>query len=205
MSLIEENPTVGILLVASTSLAIVADVKWLIAINVIVLIMFLYFYRKPSIVRKEFAVGTIYGPCYGKVSNIVYDKESDTNYITIFLSPLDIHHQYYPVSGTLIERIYDQNGNFALAYEFEKSSKNEKAIHRFNVDNQIITMIQIAGFLARRITYDGKLAGSQVFVGDRLGMIHFGSRVDLILPASYKLQIQPHSYINGPDTIIAKL
>ncbi len=201
--LFEENPTVGIILAGSTLLAVAADVNWLIAINLVILVMFLYFYRLPKIKRKEFAKNTIYGPCYGKVSNIV--SNGNTNYITIFLSPLDIHHQYYPVSGVLTERIYDQNGNFALAYEFDKSSKNEKAIHRFRTDDGEVVMIQIAGFLARRITYDAKLAGARITAGDRLGMIHFGSRVDLILPSHYTLQIKIGDYIHGLDTIIASV
>ncbi|ARF09885.1 phosphatidylserine decarboxylase [Indivirus ILV1] len=170
----------------------------------IILVSLILFYRIPNIHRNTFIPGFIYGPCYGTVTHIITTSKS--TYITIFLSVFDIHSQYYPVSGILIDRQYDMNGKFALAYNFDKASDNEKAIHTILTDTKdIIKITQIAGLIARRITYDNKKKNDKVIAGSRMGMIHFGSRIDIELPNNYKVLVKEGDKINGPDTIIAKL
>jgi phosphatidylserine decarboxylase len=97
------------------------------------------------------------------------------------------------------------SGKFALAFDFDKASENEKAIHTIMADNgDIIKITQIAGLLARRITYDNKRIGDTVKVGDRMGMIHFGSRIDIELPKNYQILVKEGDYVDGPNTIIAR-
>jgi len=198
-----ENPILtGLVLTTTVASIVLSESKILIVINIVILILLIIFYRKPVIERQIYEPNTVYGPCYGTVTHII--KTPTMHYITIFLSITDIHSQYYPINGKLVNRQYDMNGKFALAFEFEKASHNEKAIHTFETkDDEIIRLTQIAGTFARRITYDNKKIGDMIEVGSRLGMIHFGSRIDLELPLNYILHVKVGDKIKGPDTIIA--
>lgn len=201
--LFSENPILGGLAIIILMTSIYSGYTVLIIISMIILVSLLLFYRVPINRREEFSTDVIYGPCYGTVSHIINTDRA--TYITIFLSIFDIHSQYYPISGTLIDRQYDMSGKFALAFDFDKASENEKAIHTIMADNgDVIKITQIAGLLARRITYDDKRIGNTVKVGDRMGMIHFGSRVDIELPKNYQILIKEGNYINGPNTLIAR-
>lgn len=200
--LFSENPILGCLAVIILMISIYSRRVILIIISLIILVSLLLFYRVPTNRNEDFVTDVVYGPCYGTVSHII--KTDNTTYVTIFLSIFDIHSQYYPISGTLIDRQYDMSGKFALAFDFDKASENEKAIHTITTDRgDVITITQIAGLLARRITYDNKQIGDRVQVGDRMGMIHFGSRIDIELPQNYKILVKEGDYINGPKTVIA--
>jgi phosphatidylserine decarboxylase len=94
---------------------------------------------------------------------------------------MDVHQNYYPINGFVLNRIYDDTGQFRLAYQLDKSDENEKKLHFIDTQHGIVTVTQIAGVLPRRIVSDYELGPCRA--GERLGMIKFGSRVDLALPS----------------------
>jgi phosphatidylserine decarboxylase len=119
-------------------------------------------------------------PASGTITKIA---KNDTHcFISIFLSPFDIHTQVYPANGTLLHSYYDETGVFNIVTDADKSKFNEKAIHFMLLpDDTVIKFTQIAGFLPRRIVYKGK-PGDKVSAGHHMGMIKFGSRVDILFP-----------------------
>lgn len=139
----------------------------------------LYFYRYfPKNVDIRDA-RTLICPCEGTVLDIV-DKDG-YYYIPIFISLLDKHTQVYPAYCTVINRVYDMSGEFNLAIDLNKSKNNEKKIHTMHMyDGTVISLTQVAGLIPRVITSASEIGNYNI--GDYLGMIKFGSRVDLLLP-----------------------
>lgn len=170
-------------------------------IIIICIICLLLFYRlpEPKLIKSD---DIIYSPAYGKVMEI---KEDDSNYyIFIFLSPLDIHYQMVPISGKITNIKYDATGKYNLAYELNKSNDNEKCIYKITNKRGDFYVYQIAGYLVRRISIFKNL-GENVNIGEKLGLIHFGSRVDLIVPKkNLQLLIKKNEYVKGTNTIIGK-
>lgn len=163
----------------------------------IVLIFLIYFYRSPIITYPELSNNVITSPAFGTVCNI--SELQNTNSIAIFLSPMDVHIQYIPFMNSTVKSIeFDYNGKFELAYNVNKSKDNEKCITKF--DNGI-TITQIAGFLVRRIINECNV-GDVMYRGDKMGMIKFGSRVDIELPKKYKILVKNGDKVD-PNTILA--
>jgi len=174
-----------------------------IVIAMIFVLLFLSFFHRYPVIEiniDEMSPKAIHSPAYGTLKDIrVID---DYIHAIIFLSPLDIHRQYYPCDGTLTSRKHDSTGKYYLAYELEKSSENDKVITILDTAHGRIVIKQIAGFLARCIvSYDS--VGDVIRAGREMGMIEFGSRVDLLLPrAGLELQVEIGQRLNGPDTVI---
>jgi phosphatidylserine decarboxylase len=183
--LFRDSPILGIGAVLGTISSYHFLPLWVTIIFVIIVALLLYFYRcpKPQIPYKQSNV--MYSPSYGTVKAIY--KEGDTITIGIFLSPFDVHQQYYPMDGEITKRVYDNNGKFALAFDMDKSRDNEKKIHFMKTAYGIVKITQIAGFLVRAIVSDEKLG--PVKQGDRFGMIKFGSRVDIEIPQASKFRV----------------
>jgi phosphatidylserine decarboxylase len=161
----------------------------------------IFFYRFPE-ERIASKTNVVYSPAYGKIMKIT-ERPDNTTYVAIFLSPLDIHYQFFPVSGTVTKVDYDANGKFELAYELNKSNDNEKCIHVINNSYGDFTVYQIAGFLVRRIRpYDA--VGQTATSGKCMGLIHFGSRVDIIIPQRHRFQlsVKEGDTVNGLDTVL---
>lgn len=167
-------------------------------IIILIFIMFiLYFYRLP-IQNIKNNTNVIYGPCYGKIMSIKQYK--DNIYIAIFLSPFDVHYQFMPINGQITKINYDNNGKFNLAYELNKSNKNEKCIYTISTKFGDIKLYQIAGYFVRRISsFCSK--GDKLKSGETIGLIHFGSRVDLLIPKNnFRLCSKLGDYVNGSYT-----
>lgn len=169
----------------------------------ICLLLFLSFFHRYPTIRADLDAldpAAIYSPAYGTIKQI--REIDDYVHLIIFLSPLDIHRQYYPCDGKLAARERDASGKYYLAYELEKSSDNDKVITTLDTTQGRVIIKQIAGFLARCIvSYDS--IGDAVRAGREMGMIEFGSRVDLLLPlAGLRLHVDVGQRVNGPDTII---
>jgi phosphatidylserine decarboxylase len=96
-------------------------------------------------------------------------------------------------------------GKFELAYELNKSNENEKCIHVINNKHGDFVVYQIAGFLVRRISYYDTL-NKEYNSGEKLGLIHFGSRVDLIIPKAdvFKLNVKEGDYVSGSESMIGE-
>lgn len=105
--------------------------------------------------------------------------------ITIFLSVFDVHVQRAPVSGTVEHRSY-KPGEYAVAWLEKASEDNEQASLGITTSQGRVLVRQIAGLVARRIVTD-PVEGDTVQRGDRIGLIRFGSRVDLFLPLEWEV------------------
>ncbi len=173
----------------------------IIRILIIAVIAFLlYFYRLPKVeeIKGEY---TIVSPAYGVIKKI--RQEGDYWIISIYLNVFDIHTQYVPYDGMVINRKY-KKGQFHPAHLFEKSQFNERMLTIIKTDFGDIGVVQIAGMMARRIsTFFSR--GESVKRGDLLGIIHFGSRVDIILPKNdVILKCKENEIVNGVYSILAE-
>ena len=167
-------------------------------------IMTLNFFRIPKreFERKE---GVVYAPCDGKV--VVIEETIEQEYykdkriqVSIFMSPLNVHNQIYPISGAVKYTKYHP-GKFLVAWHPKASTENERST--VVVENNKITVLfrQIAGALARRIvTYS--TVDDKATVADEYGFIKFGSRVDLYLPIGTKINTQLEQKVTAGESII---
>lgn len=122
--------------------------------------------------------------------------------VSIFLSLLDVHVNRSPVWGKVLEVKY-QPGAFKIASRDEASRQNERNILRIEHASQPVTMHQIAGILARRVVCWVR-EGEQLKAGQRIGLMKFGSRVDLFLPSTAKLKVHPGEQVYGGTTILGE-
>jgi phosphatidylserine decarboxylase len=124
--------------------------------------------------------------------------------ISIFMSVFDVHVNRYPVSGTVAYRHYNA-GKFLHAADEKASLDNEQSSVGVNGPHGPVLVRQIAGLIARRIVTDGRV-GDHAVQGERLGMIRFGSRVDVYLPlaAHPVLKIHPGDRVSAGSTVLAE-
>ena len=174
--------------------------KYYCIIILFILLFLVYFYRYPEYSSPGFS-NKVYSPSYGRIMKIT--QKDNQIFIAIFLSPFDVHYQYYPVSGQIIDKYYDPTGKFELAYELNKSNNNEKSITTIENYYGQFKIYQIAGFLTRNIDTYGNI-GELVDTNNTMGRIHFGSRVDIIIPnaSKFKLQVRENQKMYGPETIL---
>jgi phosphatidylserine decarboxylase len=146
----------------------------------IALFVFILFFFRPAGIPDSFVApdNTIVSPAQGRIMAI--RKNATTTQISIFLSPLDVHVQYAPTAGKMIEQAYKQ-GEFNSANFFEKSQYNERLESTFMTAYGPIKVTQIAGQLARRIVSFLE-PNQQVRAGEPIGLIKLGSRVDVFIP-----------------------
>ncbi|MBF6329159.1 phosphatidylserine decarboxylase [Nocardia transvalensis] len=124
--------------------------------------------------------------------------------VSIFLSVLDVHVQRTPVSGTVRQIVY-RRGQFRSADLPEASAVNERnCMVLETASGQLVTVVQIAGLLARRIVCDATV-GDALTIGDTYGLIRFGSRVDTYFPAGTRLLVEPGQRTIGGETVLAEL
>ncbi|WP_419999150.1 phosphatidylserine decarboxylase [Streptomyces boninensis] len=135
----------------------------------------LWFFRDPE---REISEGRVISPADGVVQSIMPWKDGRTR-VAIFMSPLNVHVNRAPLSGTVasVEHI---PGGYVPAFNKE-SENNERVVWHFDTEIGDVEIIQIAGAVARRIVPYVD-AGTKVEQGERIGLIRFGSRVDVYLP-----------------------
>ncbi len=170
-----------------------------------VFIITLNFFRIPkrNYDRKE---GVVYAPCDGKV--VVIEETTETEYykdkrlqVSIFMSPLNVHNQLYPISGDVKYTKYHP-GKFLVAWHPKASTDNERSTVVLENDKISILFRQIAGALARRIVTYSKV-NDKANVADEYGFIKFGSRVDLYFPIGSKINVTLEEKVTGGKSIIA--
>ncbi len=122
--------------------------------------------------------------------------------VTIFLSVLDVHINRAPVSGR-VTRVEYQPGTFLPAYKAE-AVRNERSEIWFDHGGITVVARQVVGILARRVVCRLK-PGEQVDAGARLGLMKFGSRMDVFVPTSAALLVKPGQKVRGADTVLARL
>jgi phosphatidylserine decarboxylase len=174
-----------------------------IIILILIIISYIYFHRKPKINIKETDDNVVLCPAYGTIQKII--ETDDKVHVITFLSPVDVHVQYYPVNGIIKEQIHDMSGKYHLAYQLNKSDMNEKVITIIDSPVGEVTVQQIAGYLVRRIeTVYEKQKNPNIKKADEMGMIRLGSRVDIILPKeNINLLVKEGDKVSGPYTVCA--
>lgn len=168
----------------------------------------IFFFRNPNrnTSDKEDAV---ISPADGKIIEISTHIENDhlnkkCLRISIFLSILDCHINRFPVSGTVLGTKYHE-GKFVMAFNKHSSELNERLSTFIKSKSGVeLVMVQIAGFLARRIVSDAKLS-SEFSQGQKFGMIKFGSRVDLYIPKESKVDVTLGQKVRAGETVLAWL
>ena len=173
----------------------------------VLLFLTLNFFRDPErkTPQKE---GIIVAPADGKI--IVIRKNltnslvgEHCNQISIFMSPLNVHVNRIPVSGK-VEYLKYYEGKFIAAFEDKASENNERMEIGIVTEKGKILFTQIAGFLARRIVNELKI-GDTVTIGNRFGMIKFGSRVDIIVPDDWEPLVKMDESVSAGETILFEL
>lgn len=149
----------------------------------------LWFFRDPE---REIGAGRVVSPADGVVQSIMAWPDGRTR-VAIFMSPLNVHVNRAPVAGT-VASVEHLPGGYVPAFNKE-SENNERVVWRFDTELGDLEMVQIAGAVARRIVpYVPQ--GCKVEQGERVGLIRFGSRVDLYLPEG----IEPAVEVGQPTT-----
>jgi phosphatidylserine decarboxylase len=168
----------------------------------------LFFFRDPNRIIPENPLAVL-SPADGKVLQII--EEFENNFfdaksirISIFLSVFNVHVNRNPVSGIVNYFAYNR-GNFFAAFKEKASMENEQThIGITTKSGYKIMFKQIAGIIARRIVCNLK-EGNEIEMGDRMGLIRYGSRVDVFLPSSAKVIVSVDQLVKGGESIIAML
>ncbi len=149
----------------------------------------------------------IVSPADGKITEIITEKEPINGElckrVTIFLSVFNVHVNRVPIAGT-IEEIRYNPGKFLAAFNHKASMDNEQNIILINNGKAHVFVKQIAGLIARRIVCWPK-KGDYYELGQRYGLIRFGSRVDILLPETTKLSVTCGDNVSGGKSIIGYL
>ena len=178
--------------------------KWVNLVLVVLTVFSLYFFRDPERIVPN--LDGFLSPADGKIVNII-DIEDDgigkAKQISIFLSIFNVHSQWVPYSGKVIAKQYNP-GKFIAAFNHKASLDNEQTLVAFESENDEKYKIkQIAGLIARRILNYMEPENS-VQRGDRLGFIRFGSRVDIIIPEDFQIDVSVGDMVHGNKTIIGR-
>ncbi|MCL6495488.1 MAG: phosphatidylserine decarboxylase family protein [Ignavibacterium sp.] len=123
--------------------------------------------------------------------------------ISIFMSPLNVHVNRIPISGT-VEYLKHYEGEFIAAFEDKASERNERTEIGITSEKGKVLFTQIAGFVARRIVCDLKV-GDKVKIGERFGMIKFGSRVDILVPNTWQEKVNKDDKVFAGETILFEI
>jgi len=173
-----------------------------------------YFFRDPP---RAIPPGqrVVLCPADGKILEIVETKDpispDPVTIVRIFLSIFNAHLQRAPMAGTVVKVKY-KKGRFLDARDPKAPFENEQ--NRIEIethgsdpkgsDPQVLAVIQIAGLIARRIVCWVK-EGQKVEAGERIGLIRFGSQVDVVMPKNARLRVQAGDFVTAGDTVLADL
>lgn len=180
---------------------------WLFALGVALLFLGLFvfsFFRNPERTIPAEA-GLIVAPADGRVV-VVQEEESKGRSgmrISIFLAIWNVHVNRAPASGTITCLEY-KPGKFLAAYNANASLQNEQNVFTQSTEYGEIVYKQIAGWVARRVV-SWKKAGEAVARGERIGLVRFGSRVDLWLPAEAEILVKVGDNVHGGSSVVARM
>jgi phosphatidylserine decarboxylase len=193
------------------SLLAVAVIVWfgtrwvsLTAVPVLLAAFFLWFFRDPERTVPE-GEGLIVSPGDGKVEEAEWiETTAGSRFrVSIFLSVVDVHVNRTPIGGTVTLSEY-REGGFMNAMNAESAVLNEQTLITIDDGTHSVSFKQIAGLLARRIVCDLK-AGDVVKRGQRMGLIKFGSRVDVLMPADVELKVRKGDRVVGGVSVLGVL
>ena len=211
----EGTPTIIVVTLFCTGLLLATFLKapaWLLlpvaAACSVLLGIVLWFFRVPARIPVS-DDRAIVSPCDGKV--VVIEEVNETEYfhgkrlqVSIFMSPLNVHINYHPISGTTSYYKYHP-GKYLVAWHPKSSTENERSAVVITTRNGVDVLArQIAGALARRIVTYAKV-GDKCHVDEQMGFIKFGSRVDVYLPVGTEVLVEMDQKVTGNQTPIARL
>jgi phosphatidylserine decarboxylase len=181
---------------------------WLVALVVTILALWVaYFFRDPERVGER-GSNLVVAPADGRL--IMVSEVDEPAFVkgrcirlSIFMNVFDVHVNRYPVDGTVAYINYNR-GKFFNAATDKSSLENEQMSVGIDTGRARILVRQIAGLIARRIVTYSRV-GEVVNQGDRMGMIRFGSRVDVFFPAGSRLRVQVGALTTAGTTILAEL
>lgn len=175
-------------------------------LSFIVYLFLLSFFRVPDRTVADINDSILLSPCDGKV--VVIEKVFEPEYlkrecwqISVFMSPLNVHINWYPSSGQIVYSKYHP-GKYLVAWHPKASTENERTTVCYESSGQKILLRQIAGALARRIVCYAK-ENDTCQQGAEMGFIKFGSRVDLYLPLSMDIKVKLNDIVKGNKSILA--
>jgi phosphatidylserine decarboxylase len=196
------NYALGMLLVAAV-LWWLAGPAWAV-IPFVVALFFLWFFRDPERTIPT-GLGLIVSPADGKVTEISATEFNGKPYtrVSIFLSVFDVHVNRSPAGGVIKNVVY-KRGRFSNAMGAASAEDNEQNIVTLEAEGMTLMFKQIAGLLARRIVFNHQ-PGDTVSRGQRIGMIKFGSRTDVIFPGQAELNVVAGDRVKGGSTVLARM
>jgi phosphatidylserine decarboxylase len=189
---------------------LVAAVLWWLTVPVFALfpillaVFFLWFFRDPDR-QIPGDPGLLVSPADGKVTEIAatqMDGKPCTR-ISIFLNVFDVHVNRSPIEGVIKEVVY-QRGKFGNAMDAASAEANEQNIVSLEGEGVTVMFKQIAGLIARRIVFNFK-AGDKLARGQRVGMIKFGSRTDVVFPLPHDLCVRVGDRVKGGSSVLARM
>jgi phosphatidylserine decarboxylase len=194
------------------ALAAVAAILWLVTRNwvwalpaLLLAAFFLWFFRDPTrAIPPE--RGLVVSPADGKVTEVarITTPEGERLRLSIFLSVFDVHVNRSPVEGILREVRY-RKGKYLNAMNPACSEVNEQNLAVVDcIEGYQVSFVQIAGLLARRIVFN-KRPGDYLERGERVGLIKFGSRTDILLPGHAEPLVKPGDRVRGGASIVARI
>lgn len=171
-----------------------------IALFALLAVFMAYFFRDPQRTIPNEADAVI-SAADGRVTR-VEDRENG-KFVSVFLSPLDVHINRAPISGKIVKVDYIK-GKKNPATSDEASLINERNALTIEGEKMTVIVTQIAGIVARRIVCWSKL-GDKLAVGDKFGLIKFSSRTDLLMPKTVEILVKVGDRVIGGETVIARL
>ena len=175
---------------------------WLAAVPLLLAAFFLWFFRDPERAAPAVA-GAVVSPADGKVTAVSAIDVSGRPHtrVSIFLNVFDVHVNRSPIAGE-VKQVEYHAGKFRNAMGASSADDNEQNVVTVEGSSGTVIFKQIAGLLARRIVFTKKI-GEQVGLGERVGLIKFGSRVDVILPTGAELKVKIGDRVKGGASLLA--
>lgn len=191
------------LIVVAALLGWLTSPVWAI-VPVLLAVFFLWFFRDPERAIPDEA-GAVVSPGDGKVTEVAPVTVGNQKLlrISIFLSVFNVHVNRSPIAGVIREVRY-QRGKFLNAMNVTSAEQNEQNIVTVEGDGQTVVFKQIAGLLARRIVFQPKV-GDRLERGQRVGLIKFGSRVDVLFDASARVNVKVGDRVKGGASVLGYL
>ncbi len=183
--------------------ALIPGWKWAGGILIFLGLFVLYFFRDPDRAIPS-DPGVVVSPADGHVMEII-DEPLDGKMghrISVFLAIWDVHIQRAPVAGRIANVMY-RPGKFYAAFRSSASRENEQNVISIQSSQGAMVFKQIAGAIARRVLC-WKREGEIVSLGERVGMIRFGSRVDVWLPMEAQVTVRLREKVKGGESVLAK-
>jgi phosphatidylserine decarboxylase len=198
-------PFVVASLAAAVAVWAVAGFAWSLPLWLAMIFVVQFFRDPPRAVPQQ--PGAVLAPADGRIVKVERARdpytERDTLLISVFMNVFNVHSNRSPVDGT-VERVEYSRGSFVNADLDKASTENERNAMVLRLDGERITVVQVAGLIARRILCYVK-AGDRLARGQRYGFIRFGSRVDVYLPLAARPRVAVGDRVAATSTILAEL